>query len=157
LDDYEKTGTYMLNFKRLYRNNSLEVTYNGPGKILQVRWLHQPESQAYREDLLHVTRLALEKGVGRILFDVRLRTFLDISDQNWVLREVMPLFGNRHVHFAYVVNIQNIELMDTYRLQKQVSLTPALQKKFTIELFLDLEEALQWLLGKGTSLSAYHL
>ena len=117
--------------------------------FLRVTWLQQPTSNVFREHITRITSLALEKRLFHVLFDVRKRDFITLSDQNWLLREIIPRYTGNTVRFAYVETVKGLEMMDTFRLQHAVMHTPWLKGKFDMELFLSPDEACQWLLGLG--------
>ncbi|WP_162427396.1 hypothetical protein [Pontibacter pudoricolor] len=91
----------------------------------------------------------MRKQLFRVLFDVRKRNFINLSDQNWLLREIIPRFKGKKVRFAYVETVKGLEMMDTFRIQYAVKHLLLLEGKFELELFINPEEALQWLLGHG--------
>jgi hypothetical protein len=139
----------MTDLEMQYCTEFLVVEFNMAQAYLRVTWLKQPTSQVFREQISKITSLALRKQLFRVLFDVRKRNFIDLSDQNWLLREIIPRFKGKQVRFAYVETVKGLEMMDTFRIQHAVKHTPLLEGKFDMELFINPDEACHWLLEIG--------
>jgi hypothetical protein len=136
----------MTDLEMQYCTELLVVECDRTQAYLRVTWLKQPTSQVFREQTSKITSLALRKQLFRILFDVRKRNFINLSDQNWLLREIVPKFAGMPVRFAYIETPKGLEMMDTFRIQQEVKRSPLLEGKFTLELFTNPDEACHWLL-----------
>ncbi len=147
--DESEGNVSMVDLQMQYCTEFLVVECDMTRAYLRVTWLKQPTSQVFREQISNITSLALRKQLFRVLFDVRKRNFINLSDQNWLLREIIPRFKGKKVRFAYVETVKGLEMMDTFRIQYAVKHLLLLEGKFELELFINPEEALQWLLGHG--------
>lgn len=137
----------MLSLQTIFQNDSILVEVDEGNHYLQTTSLKQPTSEDFRSNNKFIATLALEKGIQKALFDIRKRNFLDLSDQNWLIREIVPLFKGKHVKFAYLTSLKSLELMDTYRVQEAVMSTPIKSEgDLVIEHFIDKREAKRWLL-----------
>ena len=129
----------------IHQSDTMEVAIDAEQSYLQATWLQQPSSQSFREQLWFVADQALARKTTKALFDVRKRAYLEIADQNWLVREIVPLFAGRPLRFAYVVSETTLEAMDTYRIQVAIASNPQLSEQIKVELFLDPPEAQAWL------------
>lgn len=129
-----------------YQTDFVSIEYNQELSYIQITWLKQPDSALFRRETTRVADFALGNDYKFALFDVRKRDYLDISDQNWLVREVFPLFKGRNMRLAYLVSIAGLEIMDTFHIHDRVVNNPELKWHFEIDIFLDKEDALKWLL-----------
>ncbi|KAA5547958.1 hypothetical protein [Adhaeribacter rhizoryzae] len=131
----------------IYETDFVKIEENRDFKYIQINWLKQPSSVLFREETQKLVDYALIHDFNKSLFDVRKRDYLEVSDQNWLVRDIFPLFHNRHIKIAYLVNSVGLEIMDTFRIHDSVFNNPALKHNVHIEIFLDLADALEWLVG----------
>ena len=130
----------------IYETEFVEIEANPELFFIQITWLQQPSSALFQEETNKLVQYALTNNFNKSLFDVRKRDFLDIADQNWLVRDVFPLFKGRQIQLAYLVNSAGLEIMDTFRIHDCVINNPELKRSVHIEIFLDLEDALEWLM-----------
>ena len=133
----------------VYHNDFIRVEVNEAKSYIQTTWLQQPTSQNFREQLKRVADIALAGQLTKALFDVRARAYLEIADQNWLIREIVPLFCEKTLWFAYVVSKTAYEIMDVHRIQEAIEKNKPLTEHLKIEIFLLPEEAEAWLLNSG--------
>jgi hypothetical protein len=119
---------------------------NREADFIQFTWLQQPASDLFRQETKALVDYALHNNYCRALFDVRCRNYLDLGDQNWLVREIFPLLSDRHIRFAYLVSTVGLEIMDTFHIHDSVINNPELKRHLEIDIFLDKEDALKWLL-----------
>ncbi|MGV3588550.1 MAG: hypothetical protein ACO1OF_16210 [Adhaeribacter sp.] len=131
----------------IYETDFVKIEENRDFNYIQISWLKQPTSALFREETKKLVDYALLNNISKSLFDVRKRDYLEVSDQNWLMRDIFPLFYDRHVKIAYLVNSVGLEIMDTFRIHDSVFNNPELKYSVHIEIFLDLPDALEWLLG----------
>jgi hypothetical protein len=137
-----------MDLEAVYQSKYIQVAINPEQDYLQATWLQQPTSESFREQIRLVVDLALARNIKKALFDVRQRAYLEIADQNWLVREIVPLFVGTNLRFAYVVSETTLEVMDTYRIQVAVENNPVLSEQVIIKMFLDPQEAQTWLFSK---------
>jgi hypothetical protein len=131
----------------VYQSDFIRVEVNEEHFYIQATWLQQPTSRDFREQLKRVVEIALEKNLVKALFDVRAKAYLEIGDQNWLIREIVPQFSGRGLWFAYVVSLTAFEIMDIIRIQEAIQNNLQLKGHLKIEIFMLPKEAEAWLLG----------
>ncbi|MGV3505078.1 MAG: hypothetical protein ACO1O1_15320 [Adhaeribacter sp.] len=130
----------------VYQTEFVQVEVDPVKRFIQITWLQQPTSDLFRKETSWVVDFSRQHGYHRALFDVRNRHYLDMSDQNWLVREVFPKFRSFHIRLAYLVSTVGLEIMDTFKIHDHVIQNPALQQHLEIDIFLDREDALNWVL-----------
>lgn len=128
----------------VYETEFVSIEVNNDLKYVQVTWHQQPSSALFRKETMRVVDLAMEQGYQKSLFDVRNRHYLDMGDQNWLVRDVFPMFDTHKIRLAYLVSTVGLEIMDTFKIHDQVIHNPELKKHIDIDIFLDREDALKW-------------
>lgn len=139
----------MIPLETAYQNNSIKVEANFEYNYIKITWLNQPNSEIFRKETLQFTHYAVQNDLNNILFDVRERTSLKEIDQNWLVREIFPLFKNKSIRFAYLISIEDFNIMDTYQIHDYILTNPKYQKHVAGMIFLNEEEAQNWLLEIG--------
>jgi hypothetical protein len=130
----------------LYQTDFVSIEYNKDLSYIQIAWLQQPSSDLFRQETQRLVDFALANNYTNALFDVRKRDYLDMSDQIWLVRDIFPLFKGRSIRLAYLVSIVGLEIMDTFQIHDLVINNPELKLHIEIDIFLDKEDALKWLL-----------
>jgi hypothetical protein len=136
----------MIPVTTLYQTDFVSIEINKDLSFIQIAWLQQPSSELFRKETKRLVDFALANNYSNSLFDVRNRDYLDLSDQIWLVRDVFPLFKGRSIRLAYLVSIVGLEIMDTFQIHDLVINNPELQRHIEIDIFLDKEDALRWLL-----------
>ena len=136
-----------MKLKIVYKSDFISVAGNEEMSYLQASWLQQPTSESFREQLKRVVDMALANHITKALFDVRARAYLEIADQNWLVREIAPLFSGIKLRFAYVVSLSALAAMDIVQIQKSIEMNPQLKEHLNVKIFLLKEEAEEWLLS----------
>lgn len=131
----------------VYQTEYVTVEEDPAWKFIQITWLQQPSSELFRRETAWLVDYARQHGYHRALFDVRKRNYLDMGDQNWLVREVFPEFKSYHIRLAYLVSSVGLEIMDTFKIHDQVIQNPLLKQHMAIDIFLDREDALNWVLA----------
>jgi hypothetical protein len=129
-----------------YETDFVSIAINPDLQYVQITWLQQPTSALFRSETQRLVDLAMSSNYNRALFDVRNRDYLDISDQNWLVRDIFPLFKGPRIRLAYLVSTVGLEIMDTFKIHDRVINNPELKRHIEIDIFLDKEDALRWLL-----------
>jgi hypothetical protein len=129
-----------------YRSDFVIIEYNQELSYIEITWLKQPDSALFRRETKRLTKFVLSHNYKFALIDVRKRDYLDISDQNWLVREIFPMLKGHNVRLAYLVSTVGLEIMDTFHIHDKVINNPELKRHIEIDIFLDKEDALKWLL-----------
>jgi hypothetical protein len=130
----------------VYQTEFVTVEVDAARKFIHITWLQQPSSDLFRRETLWVVDFARQNDYQRALFDVRKRNYLDMGDQNWLMRDVFPKFSSYNIRVAYLVSNVGLEIMDTFKIHDRVIQNPELKQRMEIDIFLDREDALNWLL-----------
>ena len=136
----------MIPVEPVYQTDFVTIEVNPELQYIQITWLQQPSSALFRKETNWLVDFAQKHGYHRSLFDVRKRDYLDMSDQNWLVREIFPKFHTRKIRLAYLVSTVGLEIMDTFKIHDQVIHNPELKQHIEIDIFLDREDALKWVL-----------
>jgi len=146
----------MLKAKRMelveiYSNKDAQIKVNNPQCYLQITWLQHPTSTSFRQTLLFASNYALANQVCSWMCDMREIIYLEVTDQNWLVREIFPAFDPMSHHlYAYVVGTTGQEVFCSYHIHTLVAEKENLNRKIKIEIFFEKSIAQQWLLDQGT-------
>jgi len=122
------------------------VETNIENKYIQVTWLTQPKSEGFRETHQNALQYALQHDLTMWLCDMREMLYLEIADQNWLVRQIFSSFDPNYSHgVAFVVSTAGLELMTSLRIHEMVKEDPELQKLVKVEIFFQKQMAQQWL------------
>ena len=130
----------------VYASEFITIKVNQGMRYVETTWLQQPSSQEFREQLRRVIDFALANNSNKALFDIRQRAYLEIADQNWLMRDIVPLFAQHNIRFAYVISETTLAALDVFRIQSILETNPADNRIFKMKTFLSKAEALTWLL-----------
>jgi hypothetical protein len=143
----------MITLIPFYQTEFVRIEVNLGLGFIQTTWLQQPSSSdLFRKETRLVMEYALEHHVFRGLFDVRNRDYLDMSDQNWLVRDIFPRLKGRHIRLAYLVSMAGLEIMDTFHIHSTIAKNPEFNNDLELDIFLDREEALKWLFDSHSTL-----
>ncbi|RDC63599.1 hypothetical protein [Adhaeribacter pallidiroseus] len=84
-----------MNLTLVFSNEYIKLEVDQELRFLQTTWLRQPTSSQFREQLQQVVDYALANNINKALFNVRQRAYLEMADQNWLTREIVPLFAQK--------------------------------------------------------------
>ncbi|GEO06648.1 hypothetical protein AAE02nite_43120 [Adhaeribacter aerolatus] len=131
------------------QNEFVRVETNFDYNYVKITWLQPPSSEIYKRESLAFTHFAIKNNLNNILIDVRERSSLKTIDQDWLVYELFPLFKNRSIRFAYLISIDDFNIMDTYKIHDYILTNPEYNKHVAGMIFLDEAEAQNWLLEIG--------
>lgn len=139
----------MIPLEPVYQNEYIKVEANFENNYIKITWLQNPNSEIFRQETLEFSIFAVKNNLTNLLFDVRERTSLKEIDQNWLVRHIFPLFRNTTIRFAYLISLEDFNIMDTYQIHDYILTNPRFNKQVTGMIFLNEEEAHNWLLEIG--------
>jgi hypothetical protein len=139
----------MIPLEVAHQNDFIKIEANSEYNYLKITWLQHPHSENFRQETKRFAEFALQRNLTNVLLDVRERVYLAIKDQNWLIDEILPLIKNRTVRFAYLINIEDFDIMDTYKVHDLILTNPQYNKQVSGMIFLNEEEAQNWLLEIG--------
>ena len=138
----------MIALELVYQNDIVKVEESKTNGFIQFIWLQQPNSKELRREIRLMADYIVQHEYNNVLSDVRQRLFLDICDQNWLHHEIFPIYNQiNNFKFAYLVNSLNLEMLDIYRIQDGIQSNPDVFQHLEIEIFMNKEDALTWLLS----------
>ncbi|QMU28034.1 hypothetical protein [Adhaeribacter radiodurans] len=138
--------SYKLNLTLVYSSEFIKIEADREQDYLLATWLQQPTSATFREQLQWVTDYALANHINKALFDIRERAYLEVVDQNWLMREIMPLFKENNLRFAYLISKTTLAAMDIFRIQAAVEANMPGKNQMELNTFLNKDEAINWLM-----------
>lgn len=137
----------MNQFELIYQNQFLSRKVSQEYNFLRVTWLKQPLSEEFRQEVNALCDTILANNFKKVLCDVRKRDYLVVSDQNWLADYIFPTLSTKLDRLAYLISPVGLQVMDTFRIQDLLSENQNLERPFEVEVFLDKEAAVRWLLG----------
>lgn len=139
----------MIPLELVYQNYFIKMETNSEYNYIKYSWLNHPNSEIYRKETERFAALVYKDNFTNLLLDVRGRRFLADKDQDWLLQEIIPRFKDRQIRFAYLIDIEDFEIMDTYKIHDSILVNPRYSKHFNGMIFINEEEAQNWLLEIG--------
>ena len=82
-----------------------------------------------------LTNYWLEHHIQNLLFDVREREYLEVRDQNWLVREIFPLLIKSNIYLAYLVSQSGFKLMDKHQVHDLILTQPESKRQTEVGLF----------------------
>ena len=138
----------MENLELVYATDYFKVQVKKEVSYIELTWLQQPSSAIFRQEIERTTDYAIANNYTKALLDVRQRPYLELGDQTWLIREIMPRFIAGSLRFAYLVNPLTLETLDVFGIQDKIAQNPKLKKCIQIEVFLRKEDAQRWLFSQ---------
>jgi len=113
---------------------------------VQIHWSVHCSGQPLRDLLSEALRHASSHRLTAWACDMRKLHYMEMADQNWLLRELFPSFSAEcHHRVAFVVNINYYELMSGVQTQNMVGNNMSLAALIDMDFFLTNDEAVHWL------------
>ncbi|MFD3001630.1 hypothetical protein ACFS7Z_14760 [Pontibacter toksunensis] len=117
--------------------------------MVQVYWSTHCSEQPLRNLLLEAARHAASSHLTAWLCDMQKLYYMEMADQNWLINELFPSLSRRNRYrVAFVVNINNYDLMSSYQTKSMVLHNPDLAHVITMDFFLTNGEVKGWLLSQ---------
>ena len=137
----------MIELQTIYANDMVRAEENKALNYIQLTWLQQPTSKRLRKEIQLFANYLIHNNHDKALTDVRNRLYIKMTDQNWLNQEILPMYEKVGAFkFAYLISPANLEMMDIYRIYEFIQQNPELYQQLKLEIFLDLQEAREWLL-----------
>ncbi|GAA4300515.1 hypothetical protein [Nibribacter koreensis] len=131
-----------------YQDDTIIAEHEPEKRFMKVTWLKHPSSAQFRVAAKLIVHFVMEQRIQYLLSDSRKVQYLDISDQNFLLREIYAAMPkDRTLFISYILNQASYNLMDIYRIGELVQADESLNKHLKTNIFLDEAAAHYWLLG----------
>ena len=128
----------MMKLIEIYANEDVQIKVNNLQCYLQINWLQHPTSTSFRQTLNYALNYALAHQVSCWLCDMREIVYLELTDQNWLVRNLFPAFDPMSHHvYAFLVDTKGEELCCSYHIQELVAESKDLNEKIKIEIFFE--------------------
>ncbi|QHL86794.1 hypothetical protein GU926_04795 [Nibribacter ruber] len=134
-------------FETVYQDEFVLAQLDSNLSFIYVEWSQHPDSQQFKTTFQKVAEMTVQSECKYWLSDPRAIHYLEFGNQNWLLNDMMPLLRQSKLHrFARLVTKESLELMDIVQVYDKLTVgSEALGIKTRFELFLDKEDALEWL------------
>ncbi|AMM52558.1 hypothetical protein TH61_17110 [Rufibacter sp. DG15C] len=134
--------------QQVFKDDLISIQIDKDLSLLYVEWFKHPQSSEFREVYQRLADIILGSQVKYWLSDARAIHYLELGDQNWIIKEMAPLLKqSKLLKFARLITKEGMEMMDVVRLYDQLEHNPELVVKTKFELFNNSEDALEWLLA----------
>lgn len=129
-----------------FKTQATNINIYQQESLICIHW----NSQARHEEIIQGYQVAADLcqkfRVSKWLNDVRNIPYLNIEDQNWICRHIMPRLRQNNISkLARVVLDEPLAILISYNMCDQVASSPELADKLNCETFTDVENALWWL------------
>ncbi|GAB2533570.1 hypothetical protein [Rufibacter soli] len=107
-----------------------------------LEWLQPPDGETFRRMFHFAVKIAVDKGCTYWLSDARSIPYLDFANQNWILRDIVPLILSSPLKkYARLTTKQSIGMLDIHRISSNLPEEAETQ----LENFTNKDAALNWL------------
>ena len=138
---------YKLQFQTVYQDEFLIAEVDAAYSLMYVRWYRHPNSQEFRGLFTMLVDLLLQHKLKYWFSESIALQYLEFSDQNWLLNQVLPMLRNTCLKkYARLTTKERMTLMDMARIVEGIDRDPVLSGPVEFQEFFSVEDALDWLL-----------
>ncbi|WP_345163310.1 hypothetical protein [Nibribacter koreensis] len=138
----------IIQFEQYYKDEFIHIHLDPRLSLLQVEWCKHPQSSEFRAVFQKLAGVVLDTKVKYWLSDPRAIHYLELGDQNWLIKDMAPLLKQSSLlKFARLVTKESLEMMDIVQILGNLEKTLDLEIQTQFELFVNREDALEWLLA----------
>lgn len=135
-----------LKLQLLHHDETTRLEIDPAAKFIYLQWLKHPDSTAFRDNFLRAIQASIDHDCQFWLSDARAIHYLELADQNWVMREIVPMLPQINLQkFARLSKMESISLMDIPQVFDKLGQLPDFKSKHKLEIFATKEDALHWL------------
>ncbi|WP_026461246.1 hypothetical protein [Adhaeribacter aquaticus] len=138
--------TPVFHLKLAFEDDLVRIQTDDLNDFISVEWLRHPSGKEFREMSVTIGSDHLLSGYRYHLSDVRAINYLEIAEQNWLLKNRKMFY--RESQFRKIASITSrltLELMDMLRLRDDLQGQIEPVGKTKVEIFTSKAEALAWL------------
>jgi hypothetical protein len=133
-------------FEKVFEDEFISIKIDNKLKFIQVSWLQHPDSDTFRRCFALAAEIVLARRCRYWLSDSRAVHYLEFAEQNWILDTMAPLLGNSCLtKFARINSQESLALLDIDRILYGLELSPHIRYAQELAIFMDKQEALDWL------------
>lgn len=113
---------------------------------MEVTWLRHCSGAAFRNVLSQALHCATAHQLTAWLCDIRQLYYIEIKDQNWMLRYLFPAFDRQQQHqVALVLRLSNFEMTANVQPENDAAFEREFSNFIRMNYFTDKEDAEEWL------------
>ncbi len=131
----------------IYKKPFMQISYNEPGKLVEVSWHGYVAGEKFRSAMLQYGEVIQQLDVNYWLGDYRQSAVVRIADQEWMVSEWGACF------FPHVHKLQRMARVHSYDISARISAENMFREidftmlPFAFRQFEDYGQARSWLLG----------
>ncbi|HEY4651295.1 MAG TPA: hypothetical protein VIG72_07760 [Pontibacter sp.] len=134
----------------VFQTEDARIELDTARKYILVEWLRHPDSEGFRKNFAKALELAIAQGCLYWLSDSRAMHYLELGDQNWIIREITPILQHIPlVKFARLTTLQSLSMMDVPRVYDKLEQLPEWRQKAALEVFTNKADAVSWLFSEA--------
>lgn len=129
-----------------FRTRSSTITINQEESLITIYWEACSDPEEFRCGYQLAADLVKRFYIRNWLNDARHVAYLNIENQNWILRHIVPqLYQNNMRKLARVVLDEPLAILVSSNILDKITTSPELGRKLNCEMFTDFHNALSWL------------
>lgn len=135
-----------LQLEQIYHDDYLKVEVDDKVKFIYVEWFKHPDSPDFRRLFYLLADITLATKSKFWLSDAKAIHYIAFADQNWLLREMLPMLQKSDLlKFARLTTEESLLQLDVVRVYSMVEQLTQFGIKTKLELFTNKVTALNWL------------
>ena len=140
----------LLKLENIYQDDSISVGIDEKLGLIYVKWQKHVNSKEFREYFLKFANIAIEKKMKYWLSDARAMHYLEFSDQNWLIQNMIPLLKLSSLEkFARVSTKEGFAMMDISRVYANIEQLHDMNINTEFDFFFTIDAAIEWLFAKA--------
>lgn len=139
-----------LQTEKLHQDECLSIAVDRKKNLLFTRWLRHPSSEEFRHSLSLAGEYVCDLECRYWLSDARKLYYMELADQNWLVNTLIPKINPFLSRFARVMTEEGLSMLDMQRIKQKMEEEQIIEANTRIEMFLDAESAIEWLLNQHT-------
>ena len=142
-DIEEKVDSHnFLNFK----TNAANINIIRDRSLIKIHWEKLVDPEDFKLSYQLVADLVKRFRIRNLLSDARNMAYLNIENQNWISRCILPQLAQSHLlKMARVVLDEPLAILVSCNILDKITNKPELGNRLSCEIFTDLDNALFWL------------
>ncbi|NEM98489.1 hypothetical protein [Pontibacter burrus] len=130
----------------VFESSYIRIELEAALKFIRVLWLRHPSSDEFREGFSKAADLTIAHHCHYWLSDSRAIHYLQLADQNWLIRLVTQLLPQVKLRrFARLNTLESLAMMDVPRTLNELEKLPDWQQHTLTKVFTEEDDALAWL------------
>jgi len=128
-----------------FKTNTAAININQELSLLTIHWQPQADKADFRKTYQLAVDLAGRFGLTRWLNDSRNLAYLNIQEQNWIYREIVPQMQRSSLQkLARIVIDEPLAILISGNIVDKICNSPNPDCRLQCEIFTNYEHALYW-------------